>query len=100
MVVEAVIRLIDAGSSGQPTESIRRQLHALIVGSRIQFEDGPYSDRIRTGRKSDFVFSLDQTVRYPANQWYADWEQDAVDLAQQVWAQESDVSVDNQEAAE
>jgi hypothetical protein len=99
-VVDAAIRLIDAGSRGQPTESIRRQLHALIVGPRIQFEDGPYSDRIRTGRTTDFVFSLDHTVRYPANQWYADWEHDAVEFAQRVLEQESDDSVDDQEAAE
>ena len=56
----------------------------------MRFDDGPYSDRIRTGRATDFALSLDQTVRYPANQWYADWEQDAVELAERVLEQESD----------
>ncbi len=79
--VAATLRLIEVGSSGKSTEAIRRQLHDLIVGPRIRFEDGPYSDRLRAGRETDLVQNIEQTIRYPANQWYAPWESEAAELA-------------------
>ena len=79
--VNAAIRLIEAGSVGKPTESIRRELHNLVVGPRIRFEDGPYSKRIRTARETGSVATMHQTHRYPANQWFAPWETDAMQLA-------------------
>ncbi len=82
--VDATIRLIDAGSAGKPTESIRRELHELVVGPRIRFEDGPYSKRIRASRDTGSVATMDQTLRYPANQWFAPWETDAMQLLEPV----------------
>ena len=69
----------------------------MIVGDRIRFEDGPYGDRIRTGSHTDFAFSVDQTVRYPANQWYADWERDAIRFAERAHGENSDDQLDHQE---
>lgn len=79
--VDVAVRLIDAGSAGKPTESIRRELHELVVGPKIRFEDGPYSERIRASRDTGSVATIDQTLRYPANQWFAPWESDAMPLA-------------------
>jgi hypothetical protein len=77
-IIYAIIRLIEEGSSGRPTEAVRRELHELVMGSRMDFVDGPYSDRLRVGADTFPPFLYQ---RYPASQWYAPWEEDASRLA-------------------
>lgn len=67
------IAMLDAGSAGRPTEPFRRGLHELVLGTRIPFKAGPYSDRLRATEISRAVMT-DQTLGYPANQWFAAWE--------------------------
>ncbi len=78
-IVAAAIEMIDVAETGGSTESQRRRLHELTVGPTIAFADGPYSDRLRVG--ADGVTSMEQTLSYPANQWYAKWESDAKELS-------------------
>ncbi|MFG0261966.1 MAG: hypothetical protein ACF788_06220 [Novipirellula sp. JB048] len=70
-VVDAALRMLEAGEAGQSTEPMRRQLHALLVSEKVQFDDGPYSDRIRNYPLSEY--------QLPARRWYAGWEQAAGD---------------------
>ena len=85
-VVDAALRLIEAGSSGMPTEPIRRELHRLRLEPSMPFVTGPYSDRLRIGSAARGVLPFDVRNRLfaPASQWYGPWEQDAVQLAKQI----------------
>ncbi|WP_372721222.1 hypothetical protein [Novipirellula sp.] len=65
-VADATLRMLEAGEAGVSTEPMRRELHELLIGKNVQFEDGPYSDRIRN-------HPINQQ-NYPASQWYAAWE--------------------------
>jgi len=81
--ITASLRLIDEGSVGHSTIALRRELHEIRFGSRLAFEDGPYSDRLRVGPSNWEAFSIDNTANYPAMNWYADWENEAAKLGQQ-----------------
>tara|TARA_R110002073_G_scaffold108132_1_gene242927 strand:+ start:1857 stop:4271 length:2415 start_codon:yes stop_codon:yes gene_type:complete len=65
-VADATLRMLEAGEAGESTEPMRRELHGLLIGKNVRFEDGPYSDRIRN-------HPINQQI-YPASQWYAAWE--------------------------
>ncbi len=80
-IIGASLRMIAAGEQGRSTEPMRRQLHDLIVGSRIDFEDGPYSDRLRVDAKSKPSSPIHRMLMHPASQWFAPWERDAESLA-------------------
>ncbi len=82
-VIDASLRLVDAGAQGQDTQPIRRELHQLIVGNQMDFVDGPFADRFRVGAGGTWAFSTDDLYRYPAMQWFAPWEIVAVRLAVQ-----------------
>ncbi|TWU34431.1 ABC transporter permease [Novipirellula artificiosorum] len=81
-VADAGLRLIQAGSTGQPVEPILRELHQLVSGPGHPFVDGLYADRLRLGIQPDrpiTYFNFHTTV--PATQWYAPWEAQAKALA-------------------
>ena len=80
-IIGASLRMIAAGEQGRSTEPMRRQLHDLIVGSQVAFEDGPYSDRLRVDAKSKPSSSSNRMLMHPASQWFAPWERDAESLA-------------------
>ncbi|WP_442505948.1 hypothetical protein SH528x_004766 [Novipirellula sp. SH528] len=67
-VADAALRMLEAGEAGESTEPMRRELHGLLIGQNVQFEDGPYSDRIRNHPIDNQFF--------PASQWYAAWEEE------------------------
>ncbi len=76
-VVDRSIRLIETGDRGESTLELRHELHALTADPAIAFEDGPYSDRLRASLEHGMTISPRQTLTFPANQWYAGWEDDA-----------------------
>ncbi len=76
-IVDRAIRLIEAGDRGESTLELRRELHDLTTDPAIAFEDGPYADRLRASKKNGMTISSRQTLMFPANQWYAGWEDDA-----------------------
>jgi hypothetical protein len=81
-IIYSMIRLIEEGSSGRPTEAIRRELHELVIGARMEFDDGPYSQRLRVDADSIPPFmTYSQFPSYSGSQWYAPWEDDASRLA-------------------
>lgn len=65
--------MLDAGAAGRPTDEYRKAIHELVASSRLPYDVGPYSDRIRV---NDLIKAIDlrQTIQYPANQWFAGWE--------------------------
>ncbi len=79
-ITAAALRLIEDGAAGNSTEAARRELHEVTIGPSIDFQDGPYSDRMRVG--ADGVLSIQQrTAMYPCCHWFAPWETDAIRLA-------------------
>jgi hypothetical protein len=81
-IAAAALQLINDGAAGKPTEAALRELHELTIGPSIEFDDGPYSDRMRVG--ADGVLSIQQrTAMYPCCHWFATWEADAMRLASQ-----------------
>ncbi|QDV68165.1 ABC-2 family transporter protein [Rosistilla carotiformis] len=76
-VCSALIEMIDAGSRGESTEPMRRQLHRLVIGNSLDFRNGPYSERFRAPSQNHSIsLSIDNSLlNYPGSQWYAGWEQ-------------------------
>jgi ABC-type transport system involved in multi-copper enzyme maturation permease subunit len=79
-IVLASLRMIEAGQAGQSTEPMRRELHDLIIGPHMRFEDGPYADRLRATARSNPAMSAFQMFAHPASQWFAPWEREAAEL--------------------
>lgn len=83
-ITDTLLKYNEAGSAGSPTEPLRRQLHQRTIGQQIEFEDGPYARRLRVG--ADSIPPLSSIISgkfgsYPGSQWYAPWETDAKQLA-------------------
>ncbi len=72
-LVATTIELIEAGEAGKDTEPMRRELSALILGPEAPFALGPYSTEMQSGA------SVNHSS--PASQWYAAWESEAKQLA-------------------
>ncbi len=66
--------MLDADAAGRPTDEYRKAIHELVSSSRIAYDVGPYSDRIRVNDLNKAI-DLMQTIQYPANQWFAGWEE-------------------------
>jgi hypothetical protein len=73
-VVVTAIEMIDANATGNPTEPMRRAMHEMVLGPGSQFESGPYASRLRVDDVTK-AYSVSQTIQYPANQWFAGWEE-------------------------
>ncbi len=77
--MHSMLRLTELGSAGKPTEAVRRELHHWMIGSSMDFSDGPYADRSQVSANGPAPFP--NGLRYLASQWYAPWENDATRLA-------------------
>ncbi|TWT87808.1 ABC transporter permease [Neorhodopirellula pilleata] len=82
-VTDALLRMIEAGESGQPTFAMRQRLHQCFFGKTAMFEAGPYADRLRVSAHPRDTANVHFVIQYPGSQWYAAWEQDAIKLQNQ-----------------
>ena len=80
--VAQAVEFIERGSRGESTEPARREMHDLLIGNRIQFEDGPYANRLQTGLNHSVPRETYWSLRFPGLAWYAPWESDAKSLAE------------------
>ena len=76
-LVDASLRLIEAGESGADTEPSRREMHHILVSPTVAFDDGPYSDQARASAFSGDTMNNGTDQFYVAHQWYGPWEVDA-----------------------
>jgi hypothetical protein len=79
-LVEKLIRMVDAGSQGEDTDAIRRELHSLMSDPTIAFENGHYAREQQASVVLDNPLDFGTPVSSPGCQWYAPWESEAAEL--------------------
>lgn len=87
LLVQYLLSLLEAGSDGSDRNAIEptlRKIHVYLLGPDRPFEIGPYSPRFRAGNVTDRVASHNTVLRFPGSQWFAPWEENAVQLAQTI----------------
>lgn len=77
-VTDQLMQMIEAGAAGRPTLAIRKELHLLLLGDAMPFEDGPYVDRLQAD--VDPTVTVRTVTAYPAQHWFAPWEEFARQL--------------------
>jgi len=75
ITVDEVLAMLDAGAAGEPTRAHRERLHRWYCGTVEPFELGPYSDRMRATADANGAANLFSS--YPAQNWFAPWEETA-----------------------